>query len=120
MSEAARAEARRLYEGGAEGNSVVARRLLAEQGVAVSVRTVERAVRDLRQTRRVAEVATVRVETGPGEQLQIDFGQKHVEVAGTAVRIHLLVGFSLASEVRSTSSARAPEDRTARRLLHLR
>lgn len=91
LSEDARAEARRLYEGVAEGNAVVAHRLLAEQGVAVSVRTVERAVRDLRQARRVAEVATVRVETAPGEQLQIDFGQKRVEIAGTAVRIHVLV-----------------------------
>ncbi|BCS33764.1 transposase [Luteitalea sp. TBR-22] len=91
LSEAARAEARRLYEGVAEGNAVVAHRLLAEQGVAVSVRTVERAVRDLRRARRVAEVATVRVETAPGEQLQVDFGQKRVEIAGTAVRLHLLV-----------------------------
>lgn len=91
LSTEARETARTLYEGTAEGNAVVVQRLLAAQDVAVSVRTVERAVADLRQARRVAEVATVRVETAPGEQVQIDFGQKRVEIAGTPVRIHLLV-----------------------------
>jgi hypothetical protein len=75
----------------AEGDAVVVHRLLAEQDVSVSVRTIERAVRDLRQARPVAEVATLRVVTASGEQLQVDFGQKRVEIAGTAVRIHLLV-----------------------------
>jgi orotate phosphoribosyltransferase-like protein len=40
----------------------------------VSERTVQRAVADLRREQRVAALATVRVETPPGEQLQIDFG----------------------------------------------
>jgi transposase len=91
LSTEARAMARTLYEGVAEANAVVVHRLLAEQAIAVSVRTIERAVVDLRRARRVAEVATVRVETAPGEQLQIDFGQKRVEIAGIAVRVHLLV-----------------------------
>jgi transposase len=85
------ATARTLYTSAAEGNAVVVHRLLREQGVTVSVRTVERAVADLRRAQRVAEVATVRVETAPGEQLQIDFGQKRVTIADTTVRIHLLV-----------------------------
>jgi hypothetical protein len=31
-------------------------------------------VADLRRERRVAQLATVRVETAPGDQMQIDFG----------------------------------------------
>ena len=92
LTEAARATARELYTGAAAGNAVVVRRLLAEQEqVRVSERTVQRAVADLRREQRVAALATVRVETPPGEQLQIDFGQKRVLIAGTSVRVFLLV-----------------------------
>lgn len=83
--------ARALYGGAAAGNAVVVQRLLAEQDVRVSVRTVERVVADLRQAQRVAEVATVRVETAPGDQLQVDFGQKYVQIGGARVRVFLLV-----------------------------
>jgi transposase len=67
-----RLEARTLYEGPAGGNAVVVQRLLAARGLTVSVRTIERAVADLRRERQVAQLATVRVETPPGDQLQID------------------------------------------------
>src|SRR6185503_8255248 len=77
--------------GPAGGNAVVVQRLLAGRGLTVSVRTIERAVSDLRRLRRVAQLATVRVETAPGDQLQIDFGQKRVQIAGTWVRVFLLV-----------------------------
>src|SRR5215203_7007661 len=86
-----RLEARTLYDGPAGGNAVVVQRLLAARGLTVSVRTIERAVADLRRERRVAQLATVRVETAPGDQLQIDFGQKRVPIAGTDVRVFLLV-----------------------------
>jgi transposase len=86
-----RDQARTLYEGPAAGNAVVVRRLLAERGCAISVRTIERAVADIRRAQRVAALATVRVETAPGDQLQIDFGQKRLLVAGARVRIFLLV-----------------------------
>lgn len=86
-----RDQARTLYEGPAAGNAVVVRRLLAERGCAISVRTVERAVTDIRRAQRVAALATVRVETAPGDQLQIDFGQKRLLIAGARVRIFLLV-----------------------------
>src|SRR6476659_3178442 len=86
-----RATARDLYAGVAGGNAVVAKRLLAERGVGVSERTIQRAVADLRRAQRVAALATVRVETAPGDQLQIDFGQKRVRIAGTLVRVFLLV-----------------------------
>jgi len=49
-----RVEARTLYEGPAGGNAVVVQRLLAARGLTVSVRTIERAVSDLRRERRVA------------------------------------------------------------------
>jgi transposase len=82
---------RTLYREVAGSNAVVVRRLLAERGVAVSERTVQRAVTDLRREQRAAALATVRVETPPGEQLQIDFGQKRVGIANAAVRVFLLV-----------------------------
>ena len=86
-----RHEARTVYEGAAGGNAVVVQRLLAARGLQISVRTIERAVADLRRAHRVAQLATVRVETPPGEQLQIDFGQQRVAIAGVAVRVFLLV-----------------------------
>ena len=46
---------------------------------------------DIRLEHRVAQLATVRVETAPGDQLQIDFGQKRLPIAGVRVRIFLLV-----------------------------
>lgn len=91
LTEARREEARTLYEGAAEGNAVVVQRLLQERGVTVSVRTIERAVADIRRARRNAELATVRVESAPGDQLQIDFGQKRVEIGSRVVRVFFLV-----------------------------
>lgn len=91
LPERARAEARALYEGAAEGNAVVVHRLLRERGVDVSVRTIERAVADMREARRAAALATVRVESPPGDQLQIDFGQKRVQIGEASVRVFFLV-----------------------------
>jgi transposase len=91
LSDDARREARTLYEGCAGGNAVVVQRLLKDSGTDVSVRTIERAVADIRRARRAAELATVRVESAPGDQLQIDFGQKRVRIAGEWVRVFLLV-----------------------------
>jgi transposase len=91
LSDEHRRAARALYEGAAAGNAVVVQRLLAARDVTVSVRTVERAVADIRQAQRASALATVRVETPPGDQLQVDFGQKRVVIAGLRVRIFLLV-----------------------------
>ncbi|HTY04474.1 MAG TPA: IS21 family transposase [Rhodocyclaceae bacterium] len=91
LSDADRQMARELYAGVAAGNAVVVRRLLTERGVVVAERTIQRAVADLRRTQRAAALATVRVETPPGDQLQIDFGQKRIVIAGVAVRVFLLV-----------------------------
>jgi transposase len=91
LTDDGRRDARTLYEGVAGGNAVVVQRLLTERGVAVSVRTIERAVADIRRARQVAALATVRVESAPGDQLQIDFGQQRIRIAGEEVRIFLLV-----------------------------
>jgi transposase len=74
------------------GNADVVRQdLEREHGLRVSLRTVERAVAPFRRELRAAEVATIRFETGPGEQLQIDFGETTVPIAGERVRVHLFV-----------------------------
>ena len=91
LTDEGRSEACALYGGAAGGNAVVVQRLLSERDIHVSVRTVERAVAGLRRERRAAALATVRVESAPGDQLQIDFGQKRVRIAGEWVRVFLLV-----------------------------
>ena len=91
LSDADRQTARELYAGAAAGNAVVVQRLMAEDGVVVTAHTIQRAVADLRRAHYAAALATVRVETPPGEQLQIDFGQQRIAIAGVAVRVFLLV-----------------------------
>lgn len=83
--------AQALYTGVAERNAVVVYRLLREQGRIIGLRTVQRAVGPVRQAQRAADVATVRVETAPGAQMQVDFGEKRVSVGGVAVTVFLLV-----------------------------
>lgn len=74
------------------GNADVVRQDLArELGVSVSLRTVQRAVEPLRRAMRAEAVATVRYETPPGQQLQIDFGSTAVAIDGEPQRIHLFV-----------------------------
>ena len=90
LGPALRAEALRLFETEAQGNAVVVRDLLRERGVRVTARTVQRLLRARRQQLRAEQVATVRFETAPGQQMQVDFGQKRVVVAGTAVVVHMM------------------------------
>jgi transposase len=91
LSDADRAAAQTLFQSTAEGNAVVVQRLLVEDGCEASVRTVQRAVASVRQAQRATDLATVRVETAPGAQMQIDFGEKRVEIAGTRLTVFLLV-----------------------------
>jgi transposase len=65
--------------------------MLRKQGQVASDRTIQRAVQRHREQKRAKQAATVRFETAPGEQLQIDFGQKVVRLAGTPVRIYVFV-----------------------------
>src|SRR3954468_3295691 len=65
------------------GNADVVRQELdREHGIVVSLRTVERAVAHLRQELRAEARATLRFETPPGHQLQIDFGEIRAGVGG--------------------------------------
>jgi transposase len=74
------------------GNADVVRQDLArELGIEVSLRTVQRAVQPLRRELRAEAVATVRYETAPGQQLQIDFGSTSVLIGDEGRRIHLFV-----------------------------
>jgi transposase len=82
------AERFRRHRGNAD---VVRQELLGEHGIAVSLRTVERAVAPLRRELAAEARATVRFETPPGRQLQIDFGERRVEIAGEPRRVFLFV-----------------------------
>jgi transposase len=82
------AERFRRHRGNAD---VVRQELLAEHGIRVSLRTVERAVADLRRDLLVEARACVRFETPPGRQLQIDFGSTFVPIGGEVVRVYLFV-----------------------------
>lgn len=80
-----------LFDEVAEGNAVVVHRELVREGADASVRTVQRVVADRRREKHAADVATVRFETAPGHQMQIDFGQKKVWIGTMLVTVHLLV-----------------------------
>ena len=57
-----------------------------------ALRTVERSVSHLRRELAAAALATVRFETPPGRQLQIDFGQRRIAVEGReGSRVYLFV-----------------------------
>ena len=74
------------------GNADVVRQdLAAEKGIHVSLRTVERAVAPLRQDLVAAARATVRFEMPPGEQMQIDFGERRVTIGEEPTRVFLFV-----------------------------
>ena len=70
---------------------VVRQQLSKELGIETSLRTVERACRGFRQELEASRRATIRFETAPGEQMQIDFGQTRVLIGGESVRVFLFV-----------------------------
>src|SRR5688500_12258259 len=82
--------ARKLFVEVAEGNAVVVKDLLEASGHEVSERTVQRVVSSVRRAQKASDVATARFETAPGEQMQIDFGEKKVRIAGNVVVVHLM------------------------------
>jgi transposase len=82
------AERFRRHRGNAD---VVRQELLAERGINISLRTVERAVVHLRRELTAEARATVRFETPPGRQMQIDFGRASVVIGGQATRVFLFV-----------------------------
>jgi transposase len=74
----------------AEGNAVVIQQELASRGIHVELRTLQRAVVTQRQEERAEALATVRFETLPGQQMQIDFGEKIVRIGGQPVKVYLM------------------------------
>ena len=92
------------------GNADVIRQALAvEMGIVVSLRTVERAVKPYRRELEAEARATVRFETAPGRQLQIDFGERLVEIGGSKVRAYLFVatlGYSRRHHIRAFHNER--------------
>jgi transposase len=82
------AERFRRHRGNAD---VVRQDLEREHGIRVGLRTVERAVAPLRRELAAEARATVRFETPPGHQLQVDFGELRVPVEGERGRVFLFV-----------------------------
>jgi len=104
LDDATLREVQHLYGTVAEGNAVVIQQELAAQGTHLDLRTLQRAVAPLRQEQRAAALATVRFETPPGQQMQIDFGEKVVRIAGQRVKVYLMtavLGYSRRLSVRA-------------------
>ena len=109
LDEAAQQQAVQMLGAEAAGNAVVIHRLLVGQGHQVSLRTVQRNVAGERAAVRRKQLATVRFETSPGAQMQIDFGEKRVRIGEQTVRVFLFVavlGFSRRIYVRAFLSQR--------------
>lgn len=81
-----------------KGNAEVIRQELARQhNIQASLRTVERAVKPFRQRVFAEAKATVRFETPPGKQMQIDFGSITIKIAAEPKKIYFfaaVLGFS--------------------------
>ena len=96
----------RLHRGNAD---VVRQELAAEKAITVSLRTVERAVEPYRRELEAEARATVRFETPPGKQMQIDFGERLVAIGGVKVKVYLFVatlGYSRRLHVRAFRNER--------------
>jgi transposase len=92
------------------GNAdVVRQELAAEKAIVISLRTIERAVEPYRRELAAQARATARFETAPGKQLQIDFGERLVEIGGGKVKAFLFVatlGYSRRLHVRAFRNER--------------
>jgi transposase len=78
-------------------NGVVLHRELAGLGFSGSYQQVQRYLKPYRVQRKWAELATVRFETGPGEQAQVDYGQLRVWIGERLAGVHrfvLTLGYS--------------------------
>jgi transposase len=104
--------ARELFVETAAGNAIVVTDMLNERGYEVSKRTVQRLVSSTRRELRAAQTASVRYESEPGMQMQIDFGEKRVSIAGAHVVVHLMaavLGYSRRIFVKAFLAERAED-----------
>jgi transposase len=89
-----------------DGNAdVIRQELESEHGIVIGLRSVELRVRLWRRELLAQKRATVRFETVPGQQLQIDFGETRVWIGEERVRVHLFVatlGYSRRLYVRAS------------------
>lgn len=89
-----------------DGNADVIRQELAsEHGIVIGLRSVELRVQRWRRELRAQRQATVRFETRPGHQLQIDFGEAKVWIGEERIKIHLFVatlGYSRRMHIRAS------------------
>ena len=100
------AERFRRHAGNAD---VVRQELLAEKSIKLSLRTIEREVAPLRRQLEAEARATIRFETPPGKQLQIDFGERRMLIGGDSVKVYLFVarlGYSRRIYVRAFRNER--------------
>jgi transposase len=92
------------------GNAdVVRQELEREKGIRLSLRTIEREVAPMRRALAAEARATVRFETPPGKQLQIDFGERRVMICGASTKVFLFVatlGYSRRVHVRAFTNER--------------
>lgn len=95
------------------GNADVVRQELAsEHGIVIGLRSVELRVQRWRRELKAQRWATVRFETRPGHQLQIDFGESRVWIGYERVRVHLFVatlGYSRRMHIRPSIRERQVE-----------
>jgi transposase len=82
------AEKFRQHRGNAD---VVRQDLEREKDIRISLRTLERSVAHLRQELLAEARATVRFETAPGRQLQVDFGELRLAIGDEPSRLFLFV-----------------------------
>jgi transposase len=85
---------------------------LRERGFAGSYQTVKRFVQPLRTAEALAERASVRFETPPGQQSQIDWGSARVHFRHQPVVLHLFVltlGYSRRHYMEPTLDERVPQ-----------
>jgi transposase len=83
-----------LHKGNA---AVVHQELIRQHQITVNPSTVERAVKPFRHKLVSEAIATVRFETPPGKQMQIDFGTMTLKIAGEERRVHFfaaVLGYS--------------------------
>lgn len=83
-----------LHKGNAE---VIRQELSRQHNMHANLRTVERAVKAFRTKAFVEAKATVRFETPPGKQMQIDFGSMTIRIANEPKKIYFfaaVLGFS--------------------------
>jgi transposase len=92
------------------GNADVVRQELdREKGIKLTLRTIERQVAPLRRELLAEARATVRFETPPGKQLQIDFGERRVAIGEDSIKAFLFVatlGYSRRLHVRAFRNER--------------